>query len=1043
MEMDSSCLFNNIGGCGGTATPCYYLCKPTIITDNNSTLLGCKSKIESLLLQYGKFDLLPFNVEEFHVCDNHDNLIQSSILKNCCLCKPFGRSKSSKSGLRTISKLYAFAAWKKNAIRLSFGRKMCTVCRNDLEKYITKEIREECDELCQWLYDVNFTHTPSISSSNSHNVLSQSFNKLVVHEKQDCLKQFLQGNLKTVRIMCIKIICFSSFVEVNYDGPVPTTKSFVKLQPSSKKRFCRQSTNVLKHILGIMSPNDDTNVIWQTNIENSTQISLSNGNLDKNLRLILTSLAEAYNAASHWTVRQQILSIMANDVTFSTILMFIPNLTEYRYYRARRYAKSTGKGVVVDDTRTPTIRYEDYQLEHFIEFIVSPHICTDLPFGQKELHLSTGETILIPLTIRNLAPQRIITQYYNYCKEYYSNTFRPLGQSSLFSILNQCTASTRRSLQGLDSFSAEGSTAFDFLISIVDGLSTLGLPSNSAAELKRDLQDSRNYLKSDYKVHISRNNPVPDHCSVYALSDAADKCWYQACDHNHDQQCDQCELLKITLAKIRKYIEEYQSDVAMRDRLLYRVQQQIRCIEDWKAHLLRTIHQDQSRIAILNNLDDETIMIHVDWAMKWLPVKYRESTVSFHMQRCTEIEPLGIGLRGSGQSRVDHWLCVKDHFAKRGLSWHIAYVIRKTSSRSSNSPNTSFDSTEVANQHSSNDDIFQHKIFCHVFDQCVQNAKTVVSIIRHIFLCLRQTAPNIKYAHLRSDNAGCYHGCETLLSVEQLFKDTGIWIRSIDFSDPQSGKGPCDRIAAVIKCLIRRFIDEKHNCTNAIEFLKASERTKGVEFYASEVQNIHNEKIEWKGVKQINNIEYIQRQTTSSTKKSTELRVWQYWKVGPGKLYRLCDLQKNNVKINPLNVFFSTNVSVPWVNDYYEKADKDYPNDTYSDAGSSSEELSEDESNVKNASEDHCYAFDCQVNGCVARYRYYANLLRHYTTGKHKMKLEKHSLIDKSKILFHQSLTTNHLRSTPLLSITVVSPVNSSTIPPLTQHWASQKNKPN
>ncbi|CAF4541313.1 unnamed protein product, partial [Rotaria sp. Silwood2] len=616
-----------------------------------------------------------------------------------------------------------------------------------------------------------------------------------------------------------------------------------------------------------MSPNDDTNVIWQTNIENSMQISLTNGNLDKNLRLILTSLAEAYNAASHWTVRQQILSIMANDVTFSTILMFIPNLTEYRYYKARRYAKSAGKGVVVDDTRTPTIRYEDYQLEHFIEFIVSPHICTDLPFGQKELHLSTGETLLIPLTIRNLAPQRIITQYYNYCKEYYGNTFRPLGQSSLFSILNECTASTRRSLQGLDSYSAEGSTAFDFLMSIVDGLSTLGLTANNAAELKRDLQDSRNYLKTDYKVHISRSSPVPDHCSIYALSDASDKCWYQACDHNHDQQCDRCELLKITLAKIRTYIEEYQKDVSIRDRLLYRVQQQIRCIEDWKAHLLRTIHQDQSRIDILNNLDEETVMIHVDWAMKWLPVKYRESTVNFLL-------------------------------ALFNLATYFALPI-------------------------------------------------------------------------------------------------------------------------------------------------FSERTKGVEFYASEVQNVHNEKIEWKGVKQINNIEYIQHQTTSSTKTSTELRVWQYWKVGPGKLYRLCDLQKNNIKINLLNVFFSTNVSVPWVNDYYEKTDKDHPNDTYSNNSSSSEELSEDESNVKNTSEDHYNSFDCQVNGCVARYRYYANLLRHYTTGKHKMKLEKHSLIDKSKILFHQSLTTNHLRSTPLLSITVVSPVNSSIIPPLTEHWASQKNKPN
>ena len=181
-----------------------------------------------------------------------------------------------------------------------------------------------------------------------------------------------------------------------------------------------------------------------------------------------------------------------------------------------------------------------------------------------------------------------------------------------------------------------------------------------------------------------------------------------------------------------------------------------------------------------------------------------------------------------------------------------------------------------------------------------------ISILRHTFLHRQQTTPEIKYVHLRSDNAGCYHSAEALLSVEQLFKETGIWIKSIDFCDPQSGKGPCDRTAAVIKCSIRRFINEKNNCTNAIEFVMAAgeiinnflrfniffastiiiERTVGVEFYASEIQNPTAEKIEWKGVKQLNNIEYVQYQTTSLATTSTEVRVWQAWKVGPGKVYR-------------------------------------------------------------------------------------------------------------------------------------------------------------
>lgn len=59
------------------------------------------------------------------------------------------------------------------------------------------------------------------------------------------------------------------------------------------------------------------------------------------------------------------------------------------------------------------------------------------------------------------------------------------------------------------------------------------------------------------------------------------------------------------------------------------------------------------------------------------------------------------------------------------------------------------------------------------------------------------------------------------------------------------------------------------------------------------------------------------------------------------------------------------------------------------------------------------------------------------------MKLEKYSLIDKSKILFHQNLINNNIRSTPLMSITVVPSLTNSTSPPLNRSWACQKLKAN
>ena len=114
MEVDSKCLFGDLDTCGGSEIPCYYFYKPFTNAKNQSSLLGCKTHIESLILQYGKFDMLPCNVEEFHVCSDHSGLIYPSRFKNCCLCKSFGRTKCSKSGLRMITKLYAFVSWKKS-----------------------------------------------------------------------------------------------------------------------------------------------------------------------------------------------------------------------------------------------------------------------------------------------------------------------------------------------------------------------------------------------------------------------------------------------------------------------------------------------------------------------------------------------------------------------------------------------------------------------------------------------------------------------------------------------------------------------------------------------------------------------------------------------------------------------------------------------------------------------------------------------------------------------------------------------------------------
>jgi len=179
----------------------------------------------------------------------------------------------------------------------------------------------------------------------------------------------------------------------------------------------------------------------------------------------------------------------------------------------------------------------------------------DLPFGIKHLKLTTGEIIDVPDTIRNTTHSRIIRQYYLFCEETINSEFTPLSDTTLFNILKGCSASIRKSLSGLDNYSTNGSTAFDVLTTLCEELANyreyynfyiismtisflyIDVPADDIKQLKKILRQCRNYLKLDYKLHVTTSSSVPDHCSTYALGDSTEKDWYESChDHDHNDQ---------------------------------------------------------------------------------------------------------------------------------------------------------------------------------------------------------------------------------------------------------------------------------------------------------------------------------------------------------------------------------------------------------------------------------------------------------------------------------------------------------------------------
>lgn len=186
-------------------------------------------------------------------------------------------------------------------------------------------------------------------------------------------------------------------------------------------------------------------------------------NLDSTL---MEAIKERYANADHWSTRRQILPFVADKMSFKEINTWIPDLSRYRYNIARHHRLLYGTGAVVPISTSTGMYVKPEKLDHFLSFVTGTHIVQDLPFGEKSLKLSSSAVIKVPSVIRSIIPEHIIEPYKGHCRE---SGFTPMSRSTLCRILNVCSVTVRKSLQG-NYVAAEGAKAFDDLQDVVEEL---------------------------------------------------------------------------------------------------------------------------------------------------------------------------------------------------------------------------------------------------------------------------------------------------------------------------------------------------------------------------------------------------------------------------------------------------------------------------------------------------------------------------------------------------------------------------------------------
>ena len=372
-----------------------------------------------------------------------------------------------------------------------------------------------------------------------------------------------------------------------------------------------------------------------------------------------------------------------------------------------------------------------------------------------------------------------------------------------------------------------------------------------------------------------------------------------------------------------------------RDDMEYEISEARQNIQAWKAHLLRSINQDAARHEILENLDAKSVFLTMDWAMKFLPRKFRESQ--------------------------------SDWFGKRGIPWHISVAMR----------NNVNNETEMLT-------------FVHAFENCTQDSSAVLAIIDDVFIQLKEIMPEINSVYLRQDNAGCYHCASTLLSVHRVATKHGINLKRVGFSDPQSGKGSCDRMAATIKSHMRIYVNAGHDIETASQMMTAIESSGGMAGVSMTVSGpqpaAKSAPVKWEGVSFINNIEYS----------NDGMRVWRAYGIGCGKFLPWSNFRQANSSPLPHLKKLADNASSDVS---FEIVKARQRSEKTTELASASEKDSDEEN-----SETRSGLFHCPEAGCVKSFQQYTSLEKHLDCGTHTYALEHETLYDKAMIMYAAKL---------------------------------------
>ena len=182
----------------------------------------------------------------------------------------------------------------------------------------------------------------------------------------------------------------------------------------------------------------------------------NNQNSEKVIPEELFGLIDSYKSAPSQQVCFLILSLVPSKFSKTDCMEFF-GCSKWMIEQVRKIKFESGPGVIATEEAFTRNTIDMSKVEHFIDFLIHNGYFQDVAYGTTKLKLDSGKEFIVPHVVRTSIKLHLIKLYNSHCT---SIGYTPLSQRALYRVLDDCKASQRKALNGIDNYTADGYEGF-------------------------------------------------------------------------------------------------------------------------------------------------------------------------------------------------------------------------------------------------------------------------------------------------------------------------------------------------------------------------------------------------------------------------------------------------------------------------------------------------------------------------------------------------------------------------------------------------------